>query len=249
VDDLDGRLRDLRTHLDTGTPPDVATAVVQRLRTEPPPLAVRARRRMVAVVSAVLAAVLAAGLLAVPAVRAAVVEWLSLPGVVFDRDRPQPPSPTVTPAGPLGAAYQLRTRIRLEDVRDRFPLPAGVGDPDEVYVTGSAYHFLWRATPDRPALPGSTAGLYLSVFGSEADAMLQKMIRQVQVEQVEVGDRPGVWIGTEHGTVLFGPDGRPDYGTERLAGPTLLVDKGGFTVRIESRLSRDDAIALAESLR
>lgn len=249
MDDLDGRLHDLRTHLDTGPPPDVATVVVQRLRTDPPPLAVRARRRLVALVSAALAAVLVGGLLAVPAVRAAVVEWLSLPGVVFDRERPQPPTPTVTPGGPLGAAYTLRTRVRLNDVRDRFPLPTGVGDPDEVYVTGSAYHFLWRATSDLPSLPGSTAGLYVSVFTPEADALLQKMIRDVPVEQVRVGDRRGLWIGTEHGTVLIGPDGWPDYSTERVAGPTLLVDNGGFTVRIESRLSRDGAIALAESFR
>jgi hypothetical protein len=257
VDDLDERLRDLRTHLDTGPPPDVATTVVRRLRTEPAPLAVRARRRLVAVVAAAVAAMLTAGLLAVPAVRAAVVEFLSLPGVVFDRDRPQPPSPGATPAGPLGAAYGLNAPISFEEARraapERVLAPGGLGPPDEVYVTGGgrrrAFHLFWRATPQLPALPGSSAGLYLSVFGGEAEVMLQKMIGGVPAEELTVAGRPGVWLGTEHGTVLFGPDGLPDYSTERVAGPALLLDRGGFTIRIESHLSRADAVSLAESLR
>jgi hypothetical protein len=231
----------------------VASAVVRRLRTEPAPLAARARRRLVAVVAAAVAALLTAGLLAVPAVRAAVVDLLSLPGVVFDRDRPQPPAPSAAPAGSLGAAYGLTTRVSLTDAPDRVVAPASLGPPDEVYVTGTGgrqtWHLLWAANPDLPALPGSTAGLYLSVFGGAAEAMVQKLIGGVPTEELTVGGRPAIWIGAEHGTVLFGSDGLPDYRTERVAGPTLLVDRGGSTVRIESRLSRADAVALAESLR
>jgi len=254
---LEEQLRDVGIHLDTGAPPDVAAGVVRRLRSAPAPLKLRARRRLVAVVSAVVAAVLTAGLLSVPAVRAAVVDLFSLPGVVFDRDRPQPPKPTATAIGPLGTAYQLTRPVTLDAARRELPgrvlTPPDLGAPDEVYVTGDgdrkAVHLLWHARPDLPALPGSTAGLYLSVFGQEVNAMLQKMIRAVPVEEVKVGDRLAVWIGAEHGTVLFGADGMPDYATERLAGPTLLVDRGGYTVRVESRLAKADAIRLAESLR
>ncbi len=257
VRSLEDQLRDLGAHLDTGPPPDVATAVLRRLRTEPAPLAVRARRRLVTLVSALLAAVLTAGLLAVPAVRAAVVDFLTLPGVVFDRESPQPPSPTATPDGPLGTAYQLNGRTSLAAARralpDRALAPTGYGEPDEVYVTGGGgrrvVHLLWRASADLPALPGSNAGLYVSAFGAEATAFLGKTIRGAETEEVTVGGRPAVWIADEHGTLLFGDDGLPDFATQRQSGPALLVDRGGFTVRIESRLAKADAVELADSLR
>ncbi len=254
MDELDERLADLRAHLDTGPVPDVAPAVMRRIRSEPAPVTVR--RRLVALVAAAAAALLTAGLLAVPAVRAAVVELLSLPGVVFDRDRPQPPSPTVTPSGPLGSAYRLTTPITVEEARrpdaERAPVPSGVGPPDEVYVTGDGnrrvVHLLWRASPELPALPGSSAGLYVMTFSGEADAIVKKLIGGSMVREVTVGGQPALWIGVNHGTALFGPDGLPDYGSERVAGPTLLLDRGDHTVRIESGLARADAIALAESL-
>lgn len=250
---VERELQDLATHLDAGTPPDVASTVVRRLRAEPAPLAARARRRLVAAIAAAVAALLTAGLLAVPAVRAAVVDLFSLPGVVFDRDRPQPDAPSAPVAGPLGAAYKLTSRVSLVGAPDRVQLPADLPPPDEAYVTGPGnrqiYHLLWRATPDLPALPGSTAGLYIAVFGAASQPFVEKLIGGVPTEEATVAGRPAIWIGVEHGTVLFGSDGMPDYNTERVAGPTLLVDKGGFTVRIESRLSRDEAIDLAESLR
>jgi hypothetical protein len=255
---MDERLRDLGSHLDTGPAPDVATAVLARIRTEPTPLAVRARRRLVRLVAAVLAAVLAAGLLAVPAVRAAVVDLLSLPGVVFERSSPQPPRPSATPApGPLGTAYQLTGRIPLASARrdapERTLVPGRFGEPDEVYVSGAgddqAVHLLWRSRPGLAALPGSGTGLYVSVFGNQAEVYLQKMLGGVPTVDVDVDGRRGIWIGAEHGTLLFGDDGLPDFSTRRLAGPTLLVDYGRFTVRIESTLPKDDVLDLAGSLR
>jgi hypothetical protein len=254
---LEDQLRDLGAHLDTGPPPDVATAVVRRLRTEPAPLAARARRRLVALVSAVLAAVLTAGLLAVPAVRAAVVDLFGLPGVIFDDKSDQPPPAGNAPAGALGNAYNLTGRTTLVAARSQLPdrvlVPPGPGAPDEVYVEGEGdrrvVHLLWRARPDLPALPGSNAGLYITTLGRDAEAFLLKMIRGVATENVTVGDRPAVWLADEHGTLLFGKDGLPDYSTDRRSGPALLVDRGDFTVRIESRLSKDEAIALAATLR
>lgn len=256
TDRLESQLRELGEHLDTGPAPDVATQVVRRLRTEPAPLAIRARRRLVTLVAALLTAVLTAGLLAVPAVRAAVGELLSLPGVVFDRDEPLPPK-RPAPPGALGAAYQLTGRVTLADARRLAPgrtlVPAGVGDPDEVYVTGKdadvAVHLLWAARSGESALPGSRAGLYVTVFGAQADAYLQKMIRGVDSEEVTVDSRPAVWISEEHGTLQFGRDGLPDFSTSRRAGPTLLVDRGGMTLRIEADRPKAAMIDLATSAR
>ena len=256
---LEEQLRDLGAHLDTGPSPEVATAVLRRLQDEPAPLVVRARRRLARLFTALLAAVLAAGLLAVPAVRAAVVDLITLPGVVFDRDTPQPRQPAgAAPTGPLGGAYELERPVSLAEARRvagrRTLVPDRFGPPDEVYVagTGSAQmvHLLWKAQrPELPELPGSAAGLYIMVFGNEAEARLQKMIFGVRTEEVRVDGRPGVWIGSPHATMLFGQDGLPDYSTRRAAGPALLVDYGGYTVRIEARVTKEDAVDLAESLR
>jgi hypothetical protein len=256
---LDERLRELAANLDTGAAPEVAPAVLARLRTEPTPLAVRARRRVTAVIAAVLAAILVAGLASVPAVRAAVGDLFRLPGIVFDRGAPTPPRPTVTPGpGRLGEALQLdgpvslAEALRLAPERVLVPSRPGLGEPDEVYVAGQGdrqvVHLLWRARPGLPALPGTAAGLYVTVFGDEAGMLLQKATRGAELEQVTVDSHPGLWIAREHGTIRFGPDGVPDFASERLSAPTLLVDRGTSGVRIESRLAKADVLTLAESL-
>jgi hypothetical protein len=263
LDVVDAQLRDLAADLDTGPAPNVTGAVMTRVATvaQLPPARFAgtrrwARRRFTALLSLLVASLLVGLVVAVPGVRATVADLLAVAGVTFDDDRPQPPAPTVTPpGGRLGDAYAMTGATTVADARRtvpfRVPLPAGYGPPAEVYAAAvrPVVTLLWPAGPGLPALPGSRAGLLVDVFDDERGILVAKLTNGVRVEQVEVNGRTAFWVPGPHGLIPFGPDGLPNYERERTAGRTLLIDRGDATIRIESQLGRDAAVALAESLR
>jgi hypothetical protein len=69
------------------------------------------------------------------------------------------------------------------------------------------------------------------------------------VTPVSVGGAEGFWIaGTPHDVAYQLPDGtyRPD--TLRLAGPTLIFERGDITIRLEGALNETQALTLAGQL-
>jgi hypothetical protein len=71
-----------------------------------------------------------------------------------------------------------------------------------------------------------------------------------RAEPVSVGGRPGLWLtGTPHGFAYLDARGVIRAETLRLAGDTLVWERGGLVLRLESALSKRRAIALAASLR
>jgi hypothetical protein len=262
-------LRDLGAGLDTGPVPDVAPAVLARVAGTVPrrPLLARAglrERRL----RAFLAALLAAGLTAVPAVREAAADVagavVALPGVLVragdapagSRPSAAPGPPAVAAAGPLGRELgYTRAPVTLDEARRRaaatLRLPARLGPPDEVYVLGPggrAVSMLWAARPGLPALPGSRAGLVLDVVTPSDLPFFEKYTGSLPTEPVRVAGRDGVWIGGRHELVPIGEDGRPRYDLGRQAAGTLILPLPGGTVRIESALDRDAAVRLAGTL-
>lgn len=263
TDMIDAQLRDLAVDLDTGPAPDVTAAVMTRVATVSmlPPARFAgtrrwARRRLAGLLSLLVATLLVGLVVAVPGVRATVADLLAVAGVTFDEGRPQPPTPTVTPpGGRLGDAYAMTGATTVDEARRvmpfRVPLPAGLGPPAEVYTSAErpVVTLLWPARPGLPPLPGSRAGLLVDVFDDDSGILVAKLTDGVRVEHVTVGGRTAFWVPGPHGLIPFGPDGFPNYDRERTAGRTLLVDRGDATVRIESQLDQDAAVALAESLR
>ncbi len=62
--------------------------------------------------------------------------------------------------------------------------------------------------------------------------------------------QPGYWIsGSTHELMLVDAAGEPVPATTRLAAPSLLWEQNGLTLRLESGLSRAQAVAVARSLR
>jgi hypothetical protein len=168
------------------------------------------------------------------------------------------PLPTATPAPP-GAALGLGQRTSLVEARTQagFPLlvPSALGPPDAVYVLNpNQVSLVYGARPGLPAAPqAANVGALFTVYRATIDQQLlfgKGVPPGARVEEVRVGESRAFFIsGAPH--VFFVRDARGQVVDDRsrLAGNTLLWEQNGLTVRLESALDRDAAMALASTLR
>jgi hypothetical protein len=246
---LESALHDLGRSLDTGPVPDVVPDVLPRLAAP----AARSRRRYW--VRGGLAAA-AAGLLVgvVPGAAAALGDFFgSLPGVVFGRDAGTPPTVAPVPepaAGPLGASIDLTGPVTLAEARGAvdFPVvvPATLAAPAEVYLHGTqAVTMVWPAAPGLPAVGPSGVGLVVDVLDPRQGWLYLKRLGEAP-ERFLLDGREAAWVGEPHPLVLLDEQGGAAEG--RPATRTLVVSGERYTVRIESLLDREQAVAVARSL-
>ncbi len=242
-DVLAADLRSLgRSVPDPAVGPDLAATVVARLADEPVPAApgalawrvgppVRARRRVLAVVVAlVLAAV------ATPPVRAAVADWFGFGGVLVRQD--PSPGPTSAPPPPtVGAAAALDEAVAL--VAFDVVAPAELGTPDGVAVSADrrVLSMSWNGTAD--------GDLRLDQFDGRLDYTVIKTTPGVRF--TSVGDDAALWFDAPHEVVILAPDGTRRAETARLAGRTLVWERDGTTIRLEGDLALGRALEIARS--
>ena len=259
-------LEDLAAHLVWPEEPDLGSAV--RARLSPAPQQSRpprrwgrtVRPRWTSAVAAVVAVVLLASavLTASPSARRAVADFLGLRGVEIQLDE----GTTSTPPLPAGDTLQLGRSTTLAEARVQagFQLlvPAGgsaLGPPDAVYldesVAGGAVSLVYRARPGFPGAGPSGVGVLLTQFQASVDeAALRKVVPGGSlVEEVSVSGQKGFWFeGSPHLLFFTDAQGRFVDDRSRLAGNTLIWEQGDITVRLESALSRQEAVRLAEQL-
>jgi hypothetical protein len=272
--DLDRALADLAASLEFPPTPDLAAAVTARLAEAPAPAPPAARTRLrrwlaglprrpgwrrlaVAGLAAVLLA--AAVLVASPGTREAVARRLGLRGVDIRIGGPPPSTATTRPADRLELG--LGERVSLEEARRRVGFPvltpaaAGLGPPDAVFVSrdvpaGGRVDLVYRARPGLPASPFTDVGLLVTQFrGQPTPEFLKKVTRMGLVESVEVTGGPGYWFsGEPHFFTYQDADGTLREEQTRLAGNTLVWQRGELTLRIEGEISRAEALRIAESM-
>lgn len=273
--DLERRLGDLAAHLAYPDTPQLAAAVRTRLesarrdRTERParpstPWIAPWLRRPMAMAAAVVAI---AGLLlaAVQPVRDTVAHWLGINGVTI---QPIPTNPTLAPQpsarstpSSIGERLFLGTPVSLAQARARvdFPLtvPAALGEPDEVLVHatvpgGAAVTLLYLPRAGLPQSSTTGVGMLITELRATVDTrFLQKVVGpDSTIEPVTVGAASGYFIsGVPHEITYLDPQGSPFADETRLAGNTLLWQRGDVSLRLEAQLSRDNALAIAASMR
>lgn len=210
------------------------------------------------------------GLFAVPPVRAAILEYLQLGAVRIWLVEPTPSpttatsstatsstvtSPTATPPSTPApilrrALFNLAGATTLEAAATKagFPIrlpttPPTLGLPDGVFyqdMNGPTVILLWLddATPDQAAHS-------LHIFGS--GTIVTKGNPPV-VAETTVNGNPAIW--TEGPYMLrYGEEGATHWETRYLvSGRVLIWEQDGLTYRLESDLSMDEAIEMAESL-
>lgn len=235
---LEAELRALGPVLSWPEPKDVAPAVSQRLR------AGRREwgsRKWALVAAAALVLVVAASLTALPGLRRAVADWLGLPGVRVERVESgrDLPSPAATP--------ELGSRVSLAEAAAAVPYdlvrPQRVRNL-EVYLDGDAVTFVRRA-------PSGDIELLLTQFEGTLDGELVRKVLPPgsRLRSVVIGGRQGYWIAGDPHTVLYlDPLGEVRENTVRVAGNTLLWQRGRLTLRIEVGADLRRALLIARSL-
>ena len=240
MSELERELRALR--VEWPETPDLAGAVVARLPERRP------RRGLwlewpAWQVAVALGAVLVAVVMAVPPARSAVLDLLGFGSVRIERAEPRPPE--------FGSELALGEAVTLETARRRadFPVlvPEAVGPPDAVYFGAQPPRVDLVYRP-REGLPR----LLISEFRAVATPMIEKTLGEAtRIERLTVGDDPAFFItGADHGFAYVLPSGDANFETQRLAGPTLLVERSdGVLLRVEGELTREQAVRIAESVR
>lgn len=232
--ELERTLRELAVGLEHPPIPDLATVVEQRLRTERPRRPLRTRRLAIA---ASLALLMPAGAVAaVPPVRDAVRDVLGIEGVTIER---VPVPVSVLPGGNL----DLGQRMTLAQAAGRVDFPVvtpDLGPPDEVHYRpfppGGALSLVYRRGLLLTQLRGTTfAGKFVGPGTS--------------VQVVTVNGERGVWLaGRPHRFAYRDARGRVRFESLRLAGNTLLWQRGPLTLRLEGPISKATALRIARAV-
>jgi hypothetical protein len=120
------------------------------------------------------------------------------------------------------------------------------------------------ATPTRVGYAGIAPGGPVSLaWGDGRDVLVltevraagRPMVRKVapgdtRIDPVEIDGRRGYWLtGAPHEVARLGDLGIAVVGTERLAGDTLIWERGDLLLRLEGASSKSAALAVARTLR
>jgi hypothetical protein len=212
--------------------------------------------------AALLLIAIASALVLFPEARNAIADRLGLRGVLI-RWVDELPSPEPSQVGApllLGRPVTLDEAQAAVDFPVRVPTAAGFDAPGEIYLLdqdqGAMVSFVYPAAPGLPASDETGVGALLTQFQGEADrGLIEKGLQdvgaqQTELEAVTVGGEPGFWIsGAPHGFFFVCYDvGECRQERYRLAGNVLLWEQDGVTLRLESAISLEEALAIAESI-
>ena len=242
--------------------PDIAGAVRRRLIDRGKSPALRGLRGHRFVWAAALVVVLLlVGLLSVPRVRSAVLEFLQIGVVRIFPDAPVA-RPTAQPAGlptvqstpafvvyDLVSIFDLDGETSLNEARNalgvplRLPFyPPGLGEPKRVFLQemdGSMVVLVWTDPED----PGKAR---LSLHIIEPGSFAIEKIQPELIETTQVNGHEAIWAVGPYPVHLKnqGLDIR-----RMVNGHVLIWTEGGFTYRLETDLPLEEALKIAESLR
>lgn len=242
--------------------PDIEQRVNHQLAQETSPRPLQTYRWAWAII---VVGVVLAGVLAVPPVRAALLEILQLGSVRILLSEPTPtatvPPPTpdanlatsIPPpnSAPLSSVLDLAGETTLAEAQAqidftlRLPTyPADVGQPNRVFLqeSGGPIIIMVWLDPDQP----DQVKLSLHLLGKNTYA--QKIQPQL-IEHTEVNGQPALWT---HGPYLlqFQDGNTTTTNPGRLIdGHTLIWLEDEITYRLETDLPLTEAVRVAESLR
>lgn len=274
-DELEPRLGAVRSRIVFPPTPDIWPAIAHDLvpaqgsssprLTRPNRVKRRFPIRLLAA-AAMIIVLIGATLIAVPELRAVVADRLGLPGIVIrllDERRAVLPAPE-----PEEVAWQLGRQLPLADAQAeagftvQVPTAIVPGPPDRVYVAagstnGSIVTLVYRASEVLPESDFTGVGALLTQFQAATNReLIEKGVfakgvgPETSVTAVAVIGAPGYWIeGEAHLLVYKIPTGENIVDEPRLAGNVLIWASGDVTFRLESELTMEMALAIAESMR
>jgi RNA polymerase sigma factor (sigma-70 family) len=165
---------------------------------------------------------------------------------------------TAAPRAGFGEPTTLAEARKAVTFTVRIPSNSRLGDPDLVTLerdVAKGLVTLWWKPNDRLPLPASptnpTWGMSFSTFrGSVEDWSFSKMLGpDARVEFVTVQGASGRWIEGEPHQLAIASGGESVTVANRLATNTLVWESGGITYRLEAKISREVALAIAETVK
>ena len=84
--------------------------------------------------------------------------------------------------------------------------------------------------------------ILMAFEGTDAVTATKQVLPRTTLLPVHVGGSPGYWIVGPHQLLL------PDGGTLRLGGGVLIWTRNGITYRLESSLSKAQALTVARAI-
>jgi hypothetical protein len=227
---------------------DQVPAVLRRLATQKGP---PKRLRWVPITAAVLL-VVASILLLSPGAREAVADLLGVAGIEVRFD-PEMESP-------VGAELDLGDVVTLEEATEAVDFDLSVidslGQPDAIYLSSrpsdGRISMVWRGDDALPTAGDAEVSLIYSQFELDLaeDELFVKSVRPDNgVRAVDIAGILGLWIdGAPHVITYEDAAGNVVEEETRLAGNVLMWERAGVTHRIETTLSREQALTLARSV-
>jgi hypothetical protein len=155
-----------------------------------------------------------------------------------------------------GAALQLGAPTTLAQARRKagFPLPVphALPPPDAVYIApgppATRVSLVYRPQAGVPRSRATGVGLLVTAFGSGVRPFLEKTLGAgARLERLTIAGARALWITRSHGFAYGTAGGDIAFEPQRLADRTLLVEHGRVLLRIEGRISRAQAVAIARS--
>jgi hypothetical protein len=227
---LEQRLQALGRELAFPPEPDLATRARPAARPFP--------WRWVVLAAAVVVVALAAAF-AVPSARTSILRFFHLRGVTVERVETLPPAQERSSAAGLGRRVSLLEAERLLGFRLLLP---PLEDEPPVYVLEDALASVILRADGHPVL--------LSQFGARDYGLLKKLVGdKTVVEPVRVAGQPGLWVeGPPHTLTYFSASGEFRQRTVKIHGDVLLWTHGPATLRLESRISKAQALRIARRI-
>jgi len=236
---LELRLQALGHELDVPPAPDLTAGVLDQLSlsgTRPFPW------RRAGALALALVVIAVATAFAVPQARTAILHFFHVGGATVIRVDTLPPAVERKQAGGLGTPLSRAEAERQLGFRLALPRFAGDG-PRRVYVIGNSVGTVVVRWHGRRVL--------LSEFPSFGDTSLKKLaVNATIIDPVAVNGRAGLWLqGGPHTLTYFDRELGFRESPVLIRGNVLLWVRGRLTLRLEGKLSRTQAIALAQTIR
>jgi hypothetical protein len=252
--ELEERLRDLGRHIAFPPTPSIATAVVQSIHQSTRPVSIHRRRILIYAAAAAIALFIA--IASIPSARHTVARWFDVPGihVSWSDDKPAVEVQSEIRQG-LGDEVSLNDVDDLADFSVESPTLAYLDSPDEAFYNPRSMNglvsFVYLAGDDLPAVTGTDVGLLVTQFAGDSDTVWanKSLYAGSTVEVIRINGVEALWIPGTH-TISIQPEGAGEINAPntRSTGSVLIWNQNGVTTRLEGDLSREQMVAIAESM-
>jgi hypothetical protein len=254
-DPFETRLKELAQQFDYPVTPPITKAVMTRIAVKPHPPVLS--RKLAWSLAILLITVIS--LMAIPPVRAAVFEFIQI-GIVriFPRTEGHTPTPEIKmPLTPTSIATssaliplleEIMGEVTLQEARAlvEYPIPlptypADLNEPDRIFVQEVDSHMTILVWMD-DQVPGKVK---LSLHIIPPNSWVIKKVDPTVIEFTNVNGQRAIWAKGPYPLLLHNRE--IDF-VRLIEGNVLIWTEGDLTYRLETDLSLEEAIRIAESL-